>query len=75
MTEHSGTEDSSADFISANGILLGRPTALEKGGVITEKGETMTLIFPTAVPLSSERVAQCVQQDSGLAEPRSLTLR
>lgn len=80
ISQYSGTGDSSADFISANGILLGRPTALEKGRVITETGETTTLISPTVVPLSSsaaraERVAQCVQRDSGLAEPCSLTSR
>lgn len=71
ITQYGSTEDSSADFISANGILSGGPTALEKGRVITETGETTTLISPTLVPLSSSaraaRVAKGVQQDSGLA--------
>lgn len=45
-----------------------------------ETGETTTLISPTVVPFSSsaarvDRVAKCVQRDSGLAEPCSLTSR
>lgn len=63
ITQYGGTGDSSADFISANGILLGRPTALEKSRVITETGETMTLISPTVVPLwSSAARAECVAE-------------
>lgn len=54
--------------------------ALEEGCVITEMGDRMTLISPTNVAFCSsaavvENVATCMQQDSGLAEPCSLTLR
>lgn len=47
--------------------------ALDERCAITETGERMTLISPTNVPV--ENVATCMQQDSGLAEPCSLTLQ
>lgn len=74
ITQYSGAEDSSADFISANGILLGGPTALEKGRVITETGGNRGTDFPhgrSSFVLCSQRV----QRDSGPAEPCSLTSR